>query len=112
MTHAEDIKSALYTADNAMQADTTGIVEQLRGALSALKGISHVFPEAEELVSRMDSTYIELKDIALEVGSLMESIDFDPAELDHINERLDRLYDLQHKYLPLRLPGIPVLPCR
>ena len=98
MTHAEDIKSALYTADNAMQADTTGIVEQLRGALSALKGISHVFPEAEELVSRMDSTYIELKDIAQEVGSLMESIDFDPAELDHINERLDRLYDLQHKY--------------
>ena len=46
----------------------------------------------------MDSTYIELKDIAQEVGSLMETIDFDPAELDHINERLDRLYDLQQKY--------------
>ena len=98
MTHAEDIKSALYTADNALQADNTGVVEQLRSALSALKGISHVFPEAEELASRMDSTYIELKDIAQEVGSLMESVDFDPAELDHINERLDRLYDLQKKY--------------
>lgn len=98
MTHAEDIKSALYTADNALQADSTGIVEQLRSALSALKGISHVFPEAEELASRIDSTYIELKDIAQEVGSLMESVDFDPAELDHINERLDRLYDLQKKY--------------
>ena len=46
----------------------------------------------------MDSTYIELKDIAQEVGSLMEDVDFDPAELDHINERLDRLYDLQKKY--------------
>ncbi len=98
MTHAEDIKSALYTANNALQADNTGIVEQLRNALNALKGIGHVFPEAEELATRMNSTYIELKDIAQEVGSLMENIDFDPAELDHINERLDRLYDLQQKY--------------
>ena len=98
MTHAEDIKGALYTADNALQADNTGIVEQLRNALNALKGIGHVFPEADELATRVDSTYIELKDIAQEVGSLMETIDFDPAELDHINERLDRLYDLQQKY--------------
>ena len=98
MTHAEDIKSALYTADNALQADDTGIVTQLRSAMNALKGISHVFPEVEELANRMDSTYIELKDIAGEVAPLLEGIDFDPAELDHINERLDRLYELQKKY--------------
>jgi DNA repair protein RecN (Recombination protein N) len=98
MTHAEDIKGALYTADNALQGDETGIVTSLRSAMNALKGISHVFPEAEELTTRMDSTYIELKDIAQEVGSLLDSIDFDPAELDHLNERLDRLYDLQKKY--------------
>ena len=98
MTHAEDIKSALYEADNALQADNTGIVTQLRSAMNALKGISHVFPEAEELSTRMDSTYIELKDIAQEVGGLLEGVDFDPAELDTVNERLDRIYDLQKKY--------------
>ena len=98
MTHAEDIKSALYTADNALQTEGTGIITSLRNAMSALKGISHVFPEAEELATRMDSTYIELKDIAQEVGSLLEGIDFDPAELDTVNARLDRLYDLQKKY--------------
>ena len=98
MSHSEEIKSALYTADNALQTEGTGIVTQLRSATSALKSVAHVFPEAEELASRMDSTYIELKDIAQEVGSLMEDVDFDPAELDHINERLDRLYDLQKKY--------------
>ena len=98
MTHAEDIKSALYEADNALQTDDTGIVTQLRSAMNALKGISHVFPEAEELSTRMDSTYIELKDIAQEVGGLLEGVDFDPAELDTVNERLDRIYDLQKKY--------------
>ena len=98
MTHAEDIKSALYTADNALQAEGTGIVTSLRNAMNALKGVSHVFPEAEELATRMDSTYIELKDIAQEVNSLLGDIDFDPVELDRINERLDHLYDLQKKY--------------
>jgi DNA repair protein RecN (Recombination protein N) len=98
MTHSEDIKSALYTADNALQAEDTGIVTSLRSAMNALKGISNVFPEAEELITRMDSSYIELKDIAQEVSSLLEGIDFDPAELDTVNERLDRLYDLQKKY--------------
>ena len=98
MTHAEDIKSALYTADNALQAEDTGVVESLRTAISALKGISHVFPQTNELTERMDSTFIELKDIAQEIGGLLEKVDFDPAELDAVNNRLDRLYDLQKKY--------------
>ena len=98
MTHAEDIKSALYTADNALQTEGTGIVPQLHIAMNALKGIAHVFPDAEELATRMDSTYIELKDIAQEVNGLLEDVDFDPQELDSINERLDRLYSLQKKY--------------
>ena len=98
MTHAEDIKSALYTADNALQTESTGIVPQLHIAMNALKGIAHVFPDAEELAMRMDSTYIELKDIAQEVNGLLEDVDFDPQELDSINERLDRLYSLQKKY--------------
>ena len=98
MTHSEDIKSALYSADNALQTEETGIVTSLRSAMNALKGITHVFPEVEELTTRMDSSYIELKDIAQEVSRLLEGIDFDPAELDTVNERLDRLYDLQRKY--------------
>ena len=98
MTHSEEIKRAIYEADNALQADETGIVTQLRSAMNALKGIGRVLPEAEELATRMDSTYIELKDIAGEVSGLMDDVDFDPAELDTVNERLDHLYDLQKKY--------------
>ena len=98
MTHAEDIKSALYEADNALSGESTGIVSSLRTATNALKGISHVFPATAELAERMESAYIELKDVAQEVNSSLESVDFDPAELDTINARLDRIYDLQKKY--------------
>ena len=98
MTHAEDIKSALYEADNALSAEATGAVVSLRTAYSTLKGIGHVFPVAAELSERIETAYIELKDVAQEVGSSLEDIDFDPAELDAINERLDRLYALEKKY--------------
>ena len=98
MSHTEDIKSALYEADNAFSGDETGIVASLRTAVHALKGISRVFPTANELAERADSAYIELKDIAQEVSSSLENVDFDPAELDSVNSRLDRIYDLEKKY--------------
>ena len=98
MTHSEEIKGALYTADNALQGDDSGAVEALRNTISALKSISKVFPVATELAERLDSTYIEVKDVAQEIGSLLERVDFDPAELEMVNNRLDRLYDLQKKY--------------
>jgi DNA repair protein RecN (Recombination protein N) len=98
MTHSEEIKSALYTADNALQGDDNGAVEALRTTINALKGISKVFSAATELTERLDSTYIELKDVAQEISSLLEQVDFDPSELEMVNNRLDRLYDLQKKY--------------
>ena len=98
MTHAEDIKTALFEADNMLSAEGTGAVGSLYSAMNALKSVGRVYPAAAELAQRMESGYIELKDIAREVGSSLESVDFEPAELDAVNARLDRLYDLQKKY--------------
>ena len=98
MTHSEDIKAALYEATEALQGDDRGIVAQLKKATAALQSIANVLPGADELAQRTDSCYIELKDVAAEVGSRLENIDFDPAELDAVNNRLDRIYNLQKKY--------------
>ena len=98
MEHSEDIKSALYTTDNALSGEQSGVIESLRTSLSALRSIEAVYPEVSELIERIDSSYIDLKDVSHEISSLLESIDFDPAELDQINNRLDRIYELEKKY--------------
>ena len=98
MEHAEDIKTALYEADNALYGEVGGAVSGVRTAMNALSGISRVLPKTEELAERLNSCHIELKDIADEVSSLLENTDFDPAELDRINDRLDLLYTLEKKY--------------
>lgn len=98
MSHYEDIKTALYQADNAMSAEGTGVTENLRTAINALHSIEDVMPVAGELASRMDADFIDLKDIADELEGQLDKVDFDPKELDSINDRLDKIYGLEKKY--------------
>lgn len=98
MTHSEDIKTALYETQQHLSADEQGVLSLLRKSLSALQTITKVYPAAEEWLERMESCQIELKDIAQDVEVQLDDIDFDPAELERINLRLDKLYDLQKKY--------------
>ena len=98
MSHYEDIKTALYQADNALSGEGNGVTENLRTAINALHSIESVMPKAGEWASRMDADYIDLKDIADEVEAQLDNVDFDPKRLDNINDRLDKIYSLEKKY--------------
>ena len=98
MTHSEDIKTALYEANQHLVADEQGILSRLCKSLSAIHTITKVYPTSEDWIERMESCQIELKDIAQDVEARLEDIDFNPAELERINQRLDKIYDLQKKY--------------
>lgn len=98
MSHSEEIKNRLFEADSTLSADTSGVVEQLRVVTNALNSISEMMPEAGELAARAESCHIELKDISKDISMMLGDVDFNPAELDRVNARLDRIYDLQKKY--------------
>ena len=98
LAHAEDIKSSLFSADNLLSDEETGVVRKLKSATDALSLISSVFPKADVLNSRLDTVYIEVKDIAEEVSRATADIDFDPNRLDFINQQLDKIYHLEKKF--------------
>ena len=98
LSHSEDIKTALYQADNHLSGDDGNIIEKLKQASEQLANIKDVYPEVTELLERIDSSYIELKDIAQEINGLTDHVEFDPARLETINERLDKLNSLQQKF--------------
>ncbi len=100
LEHAEDIKTALYNAANRLQAssDRTDILGLLKQSIGELESISSVYSHSEELSSRLDSCYIELKDVADELESLAEDIEYSPHRLEQVNERLNTLYTLQKKH--------------
>ncbi|MBR5083253.1 MAG: DNA repair protein RecN [Prevotella sp.] len=97
LTHAEEIKGALYEADQALSGDN-GVVELLKTASHSLESIRRVYANIEETANRMESCYIELKDIASDLSKDAERMDFDPIRLEEVNGRLDTIYRLQQKY--------------
>jgi DNA repair protein RecN len=98
LSHSEDIKTAYYEADHLLNDDDNGIIYKLGESLDSLSNIENVYPKAKDVVQRLSSVHIELKDIASEVGSEVENIEFDPSRLDSINQQLDQLNTLEQKY--------------
>lgn len=98
LSHSEDIKTAFYEADNLLNDEDNGVLRKLGQSLDCLANIEKVYPKAQELMQRLSAAHIELKDIAGEIGSEVESIDFDPLRLDSINQQLDLLNTLEQKF--------------
>lgn len=98
LSHSEDIKTALYEADSALSGENDSILDKLKNATHQLENICDVYPSMADVTGRMQSSYIELKDIAQEISSSVEHVEFDPNRLDAINTRLDKLYTLQQKF--------------
>ena len=98
LSHSEDIKTALFEADNALSGENDSILDKLKNATHQLENICDVYPSMADVTGRMQSSYIELKDIAQEISSSVDHVEFDPNRLDAINTRLDKLYTLQQKF--------------
>ncbi len=97
LSHAEEIKSALFEADDIMTGDG-GIIERLKTALHSVDSVTKVYPAIADAAQRMESSFIELKDIADEVAQHAERVDFDPSRLETVSERIDLIYRLEQKF--------------
>lgn len=98
LSHAEDIKASLYKAEQIIYNDEGGTLAQSKECLQALQSIAAVFAPAQDWMERLNSCYIELKDIAHDIANAQEAIEFNPARLDFVNERLNLIYNLQQKH--------------
>lgn len=97
LSHSEEIKEGLYHASQLLSSEQ-GVVSQLKQIDVYLDRVSSVYPALSELPERINSLLIESKDISSEVSAHLEKIDFDPAELDKMQIRLDQLQSLKQKY--------------
>lgn len=98
LTHAEEIKTALSTASMLLQGEGMSVVQQLKDSLASISRISRFLHEGTSLTSRLDSSYIEIKDIAAEIQSLNNQLNYDPVRLEAVSDRLNLIYDLEKKH--------------
>lgn len=98
LSHAEDIKASLYRTDQLFNNEEGGLLSNLKECCNVMAELQAVYPAAEEWANRLESSYIELKDIADEVSDREEQVEFNPTRLDEVNERLNLIYSLQQKH--------------
>lgn len=90
LSHAEEIRSALQTAIEAIQGEQGSAIEALR--------MCKIDEAAAELQERIDSARIELQDIAEEAERKLNRVEMDPQRLEWVEERMDCLNGLLHKF--------------
>ena len=97
LTHAEDIKTALYECNNLLEGDN-GVVDMVRDAAAALDKISNVYPEAADMARRLNECHIEMKDISRDAEAKASDVEYDPIRTEEVNNKLDNIYSLEQKF--------------
>lgn len=98
LSHAEEIKAGLFRVGQLLTSDEGGLLAGLKESLNTMLGLQKVYSPAIELAERLESTYIELKDVSQEVSSQEEDVEFNPERLEEVNDRLNLIYTLQQKH--------------
>ena len=98
LEHAEEIKSGLYTVCNGIDSEENSLLNALRMGVSTLNGLSRKYAKAAEWAERLESSYIELKDVTDDMAEATERIFFDPDRMNAVNDRLSLIYSLQQKH--------------
>lgn len=107
LEHAEEIKQELFSASQLMEgSEDGGAVQAIKTALQSMRTAQRNYPAAAELAERLESCLIELRDIAATTSDTVEEINFDPARLEEVNERLDLIYSLEKKHKKDSIAGL------
>ncbi len=96
--HAEEIRTALFESTAHLSVESSGILDRLRASLSQLQKIGQLYTPSREMASRMESAYIELKDISSELELEAGKAGLEQGELEQLRERMDLLFGLMQKH--------------
>lgn len=98
LTHASEIKTALEFSYGTLNADELAVLSKVKEIESNLRRIESVFSQAGNLISRIESCRIELKDIADEIDLLNSKVEVDDEQLHTVTQRIDLIYSLLNKH--------------
>lgn len=97
LTHAGEIKSELNKTVQLLE-DEQAVLAMLKEATQHISRIQHYLPNGEEKLNRFQSSYIELKDLLVEISQTNDKVEINPVRLEWVENRLSEIYSLQKKY--------------
>jgi DNA repair protein RecN (Recombination protein N) len=98
LTHAEEIRSVFGQTFQVLSEDERSVLSVLKENITSIGKLRMVLPEAEQMFNRMESVYLELKDMASESSFIEDRTENNPEKIEQVNQRLDLIYSLQQKH--------------
>ncbi|HWN88019.1 MAG TPA: DNA repair protein RecN [Chitinophagaceae bacterium] len=98
LNNSEEIKSALSKVYFELKESESPVVNQLKVLSSQLQVYSSFHSQLPELVQRLQSAQLELQDIAGDLDSISDHINYSPEKIEQLNERLSLGYKLTKKH--------------
>jgi DNA repair protein RecN (Recombination protein N) len=98
MSHAENIKSILTDIYFQMEESEQPIVQLIKSINHKLQSVQNIYPEIKSINERLLSVQIELADIASEIDTINDKVNYDEEKINVLNERMALGYGLLKKH--------------
>ncbi len=96
--HAEEIKARLFESAELLDQGEIAVLPALQKVIKNLQSVSQFAEHFVPMKERMHSAMLEMTDIAREINSELQKIDYDSDRQNEIQERLSLLYQLSQKH--------------
>jgi len=98
LSNITELKEGLWNVETDLNGDDGSILERLSNVAQRLEEAERHLNDVEGMAARVQSSLIDLKDIARSVNAIADTLNDDPAELARVDERLNNIYSLQRKH--------------
>ncbi|MDD2286357.1 MAG: AAA family ATPase, partial [Paludibacter sp.] len=97
LSHIEEIKTELNHIVSILDGEQ-GSLSQLKESVSSLSKIATFIPDGKAKQERIESAYVDIKDLNQDLYHLQENLEFNPTRLEQVENRLSDLYSLMQKH--------------
>lgn len=98
LSNMTSIKETLYSALEALTNGKSNVLSLLNNAVDDCEDLENVLEDENNLTERLETARIEIQDIAETLSQYDSNLNADPQELERIEDRLNKIYSLEHKH--------------
>jgi DNA repair protein RecN (Recombination protein N) len=100
LENADELRTLANTLNELLSGEEASVLSQLGAAQRPLSSIERIDPSAARMQELFDSGFYALQELARSVEDYAGSVELDPARLEEVRRRRDRLFGLLKKYGP------------
>ncbi|MDD9322787.1 DNA repair protein RecN [Pediococcus acidilactici] len=99
LVNFQSISDALATSFQVLESEEgVSATDQIGNVMQEMKGIADYDEEYEQIADEVQNAYYSLEDVTNRVRSAIDSMEWNPAELDEVEQRLETIRQLKKKY--------------